>query len=305
MLVSFCIKCFNQEAYIEGALKAAFAQTYRPLEIVISDDASTDRSVAIIEKCIADYRSAGGDIPVVLIKNDRNLGNVGNWQKLCEVAKGEVLVKADGDDVSHADRAARIMAHWGPEVKCLVHAADTMDVDGRRLGTFAKADGCFGAASAYARETYSKFGPIDYAESADDEVYLARAKMLGVVKQIDERLVDYRIGSGFSSIRNDFRNRMHKNYIRTWESRKQSVRDGDCLGVEAAVRARLVEAEQREAAMVELWSEEPWVRRWCAYARCEHGPFGSKVWSVRLLQLLPRRISDWVVNALAAVRHSL
>ena len=55
-LVSFCVKCYNQERYIGEALEGAFAQTYRPLEIVISDDASTDRSWEIITEAVAKYR---------------------------------------------------------------------------------------------------------------------------------------------------------------------------------------------------------------------------------------------------------
>ena len=45
-LVSYCVKCFNQEQYIGKALEAAFAQTYEPLEILIGDDCSTDGSMA-------------------------------------------------------------------------------------------------------------------------------------------------------------------------------------------------------------------------------------------------------------------
>ena len=51
-IVSFCVKCYNQERYIGEALEGAFAQTYRPLEIVISDDASTDLSWEIIQAAV-------------------------------------------------------------------------------------------------------------------------------------------------------------------------------------------------------------------------------------------------------------
>ena len=43
-LVSFCLKSYNQKRYLKNALQGAFAQTYRPLEIVISDDGSKDGS---------------------------------------------------------------------------------------------------------------------------------------------------------------------------------------------------------------------------------------------------------------------
>jgi len=40
--VSFLILTYNQVDFVENALSGAFSQTYSPLEIVISDDASTD-----------------------------------------------------------------------------------------------------------------------------------------------------------------------------------------------------------------------------------------------------------------------
>lgn len=64
--VSFCVKCFNQKRFILEALKGAFAQTYRPLEIVISDDASNDGSWEIITSAVENYRLEGGDISIVL-----------------------------------------------------------------------------------------------------------------------------------------------------------------------------------------------------------------------------------------------
>ena len=76
-LVSFCVKCFNQERYIGEALKGAFAQTYRPLEIVVSDDASTDRSWDVIEAAVAEYRRRPDAADVVLNRNASNLGNLG------------------------------------------------------------------------------------------------------------------------------------------------------------------------------------------------------------------------------------
>ena len=41
-LVSFCIVTYNQEKYIRAAIEGALKQTYSPMEIIISDDCSTD-----------------------------------------------------------------------------------------------------------------------------------------------------------------------------------------------------------------------------------------------------------------------
>lgn len=49
-LVSICIPTYNGEKYIEEALNSAINQTYNNLEIIISDDASVDRTIEIINR---------------------------------------------------------------------------------------------------------------------------------------------------------------------------------------------------------------------------------------------------------------
>ena len=61
-LVSFCMTNYNQIEYFRDALLGAFAQTYSPLEIVISDDHSTDGSDVMIRQMIERYKNSGGSI---------------------------------------------------------------------------------------------------------------------------------------------------------------------------------------------------------------------------------------------------
>ena len=83
----------NQRQWIGDALGAAFAQTYRPLEIVISDDGSTDGSAEFIQEEIASH--APPDVNVIFNRNATNIGMFANWMKLTSCAHGELLVKAD------------------------------------------------------------------------------------------------------------------------------------------------------------------------------------------------------------------
>ena len=53
--VSVCVVTYNQEKYIEDACKAALAQTYSPLEIIFSDDASPDKTFDIILENVKNY----------------------------------------------------------------------------------------------------------------------------------------------------------------------------------------------------------------------------------------------------------
>ncbi len=55
-LVSFVLLAYNQERYVEEAIAGAFAQDYSPLEIILSDDCSTDGTYAIMQRMAAGLR---------------------------------------------------------------------------------------------------------------------------------------------------------------------------------------------------------------------------------------------------------
>jgi len=77
-LVSICIPTYNGESFIEETLRSAINQTYKNIEIIITDDHSTDNSLAICTSF------AEKDDRIKIYKNNTNLGLVGNW---CEVIK--------------------------------------------------------------------------------------------------------------------------------------------------------------------------------------------------------------------------
>ncbi len=96
--------CHNQEAYIEEAFRAALAQTYEPLEVIVNDDASTDGSWDIIQRIAAEY---AGPHKVILNRCETNMDIMRSFETLCALSSGELIVKAGGDDVSYPDRVCR------------------------------------------------------------------------------------------------------------------------------------------------------------------------------------------------------
>lgn len=85
------IPTYNQAYYIKQAIDSALAQDYSNLEVVVSDDASTDNTMDIV----ASYT----DSRVKYFRNNQNLGRVGNYRKtLYEYAKGKYVLNLDGDD---------------------------------------------------------------------------------------------------------------------------------------------------------------------------------------------------------------
>lgn len=80
-LVSICIPAYNNEKDIKGTLESLLEQTYKNIEIVVVDDASTDSTAAIVES-IKDDR-------IHLYRNEKNLGMAGNWNR-CGTGKRRI-----------------------------------------------------------------------------------------------------------------------------------------------------------------------------------------------------------------------
>ena len=70
-LVSMLVIAYNQAQQIGDAVRSALAQTYEPLEIIVSDDASSDATYAAIEAALAGY---AGPHRVIARRNTVNQG---------------------------------------------------------------------------------------------------------------------------------------------------------------------------------------------------------------------------------------
>jgi glycosyltransferase involved in cell wall biosynthesis len=108
-LVSFSIVSYNQEAFIREAVAGALAQTYSPLEIIISDDCSKDRTFDIVQEMAAAYK---GPHTIRLNRNPTNLGIAENSNRASAMCRGELLVGSAGDDISMPERTSIIVRAW-------------------------------------------------------------------------------------------------------------------------------------------------------------------------------------------------
>ncbi|MDQ6812945.1 MAG: glycosyltransferase family 2 protein [Bacteroidota bacterium] len=96
-LVSVCIPVFNGAKFLSQAIRSVLDQTYTNLEILLIDDRSSDNSETIIKN----FEEI--DKRIRYIKNDINLGLVGNWQKCVKEAKGEWIKFLFQDDYMSAN----------------------------------------------------------------------------------------------------------------------------------------------------------------------------------------------------------
>jgi glycosyltransferase involved in cell wall biosynthesis len=90
-LVSICIPTYNAARYVEETIQSALNSTYANLEVIVSDDASTDNTLAVVE----DLR----DDRVRLFQNKANLGAPANWNRAMEKASGELVGLLNHDDL--------------------------------------------------------------------------------------------------------------------------------------------------------------------------------------------------------------
>jgi glycosyltransferase involved in cell wall biosynthesis len=117
-LVTFALFAYNQEQYIREAIEGAFSQTHEPLEIILSDDCSTDRTFEIMKEMAAKYN---GPHDVIVRKNDKNMGTLTHVLTVGRIAKGSVMILAAGDDISLPERSsaqAKVISE-NPEIAAL------------------------------------------------------------------------------------------------------------------------------------------------------------------------------------------
>ena len=96
--VSIIMPNYNAAAFIAASIESVLAQSYPYWELIIVDDASTDNSIASIEKFITK------DIRIKLIKLSKNSGTAVARNKALDIAKGTFIAFLDSDDRWHPEK---------------------------------------------------------------------------------------------------------------------------------------------------------------------------------------------------------
>jgi hypothetical protein len=206
-LVTCAMFCYNQVEFVADAVRGMLSQDYSPLEVILSDDASTDGTSDVLRKCAESY---SGPHRVVVKVNERNLGLTPHINKVMGMAQGRLIVVGAGDDVSLPHRVSSIHAAWtgaGRGAQALYSRFIAMDRAGvdrgvRQLRTHDRfgdrrhvaAHGGFvlGATGAWSKDLFERFGPLMPGLIQEDHAVPFRASMLDGVVFIEEPLVRYR-----------------------------------------------------------------------------------------------------------------
>ncbi len=206
--MSFFVFSYNQEDFIYDAINGAFAQDYSyPLEIIFSDDCSTDRTFEIIEEETSKYK---GPHKVIINKNMKNRGLAESINVAFSLASGQFFIMSAGDDISLPNRTENMVYRWCDKtspVDLVCSYFEDIDVNGNSTG-YIKKDvvftpdtslpvqhwgcGATGACAGYDRKLYDKYGPLDSRIVAEDWVFSFRAWAESGIAVIEEPLVQHR-----------------------------------------------------------------------------------------------------------------
>lgn len=141
--ISVVMCTFQGERYLAEQLRSILSQSVPVQELVVADDGSTDRSLAIVRGLVADYRSVPShpDLDYVELGRDplvrsAPFGVAGNFERALEAATGDVIALSDQDDRWHPERLQRMLSVLDASAAVgLVHGDATLvDAEGQPLG---------------------------------------------------------------------------------------------------------------------------------------------------------------------------
>jgi glycosyltransferase involved in cell wall biosynthesis len=209
-LVTFFVIAYKQEQFVRQAIEGAFAQTYSPLEIILSDDCSPDRTFEIMQEMASHY---AGPHKIILNRNEQNRGISGHVNRVMELAKGDLIVAEAGDDLSLPNRVERIFASWntaGRPVCAISSDILKISADGRPLDVIkvkcsptettsmmavlsGQLPPFIGCSECWDRALFDFFGPLRADVVNEDIAIWFRAELLGCVISVPEILLHYRV----------------------------------------------------------------------------------------------------------------
>ena len=197
--VTFILIGYNQESSIRRAIEGAMSQEGPPIEILLSDDCSEDRTFELMQTAAREY---GGQHSIQLNRNPTNLGIGRHISRVAELASGDWLVFAAGDDLSLPQRSLRTseIATNNPNARAIVfRGTEVTPTSESRLETYSplriirsRMYCGSGACFSYHRDCFSwpQAYPVDCW--FEDRVLPFRASFLGDVVESQEYLVDYK-----------------------------------------------------------------------------------------------------------------
>jgi glycosyltransferase involved in cell wall biosynthesis len=206
-LVTVVFPCRNAVPYVGAALESILSQTYRHLEVLVVDNASSDATVEIVT------RMQERDPRIVLLRNPRDIGIAGSLNRGLRAARGEFIARMDADDIAEPNRLERQLAFMRSHPECIICGSHItlIDEEDRVIGSrrFPTSDReikrimlleipfCHPA-------TFLRAAPIsehgilydEAIETVEDRDFWLRLARYGAYANVDEYLLRYRVSRG-------------------------------------------------------------------------------------------------------------
>jgi len=130
--VSVAIGTHNGARFVEEQVRTILDQSRPVDEIVVSDDASTDDTLEIVERTVAEHRDAGSAVDLVVLRNPEPLGVTANFEQALRAATGDLIALSDQDDLWRRDRVSVAVAVFEerPTLRLVAGDADLVDAAG-------------------------------------------------------------------------------------------------------------------------------------------------------------------------------
>jgi glycosyltransferase involved in cell wall biosynthesis len=202
--VSVCIATYNGARYLQAQLASILEQLGEDDEVIVVDDNSGDGTWTLLQS-VADPR-------VRVLRNERKLGHVRNFERAMALADRELVFLSDQDDLWAHNKLRCVVECFArhPEVQLVHHALSTMDPQGNTLSDvwnpleegmpsrvaflarqLVKCQ-VFGCAVAFCRSLLDVALPFPTIAYAHDHWLAAAAGVCGRVYFLNRPLVRYR-----------------------------------------------------------------------------------------------------------------
>lgn len=213
--VSVALGTYNGARFIEAQVRSILNQSLLPAEIVLSDDGSTDDTVEIVTRLLAENASLG--ISLLLVGSTERLGVTRNFERALLACSGDLIALCDQDDVWHENRLAAAVPAFERDAALLVQNAnarlvgptgeplgvslfDGLSVSdrerelvaaGRAFEVFIKRNIVTGATVLLRRSVVELSAPFPLGWVHDEWIAMNAASHRAI-GMLDEELIDYR-----------------------------------------------------------------------------------------------------------------
>ena len=215
LLITYC-----HEEFIAQAIDAILSQSCLPDELVISDDASTDRTLQVVEDCLK-KADVPNSLKILVRQNSENLGFIPHLNQALACCNGELIIYCSGDDFSMPTRIEEMvelhraqgspryfLAHsnvitWNGQLR-YERSPPVTDQNFSLFDLGRLAALHIGATQAFTKALFEDFGGIRYEQAYEDLVLGYRAALCGQLHYLPKPLITYRVGGLTSWTKNPY-----------------------------------------------------------------------------------------------------